>query len=121
MYRAEQIKQYRALLPERVLVRVESSDDGLWAHISTADGRLSHCYTQAANALELVPLVNDAIQTFFEIPTEFRSEVGYYSPLSDGHIRIEEIFNKLVAMEKQANAEGKSEATLTLKDSELIC
>lgn len=122
MDRAILLKEYRARLPLRVRVLIESSDEGLWATISTDDGRLSNCYTQAANATELVTMVNDAIQTYFEIPEEFRREVGYYVPLSDKHLRIEDMFNQLVAIEKETNIQGGSETTLTLKEPELqVC
>ena len=122
MDRVQQAKEYRARLPERVMVHIESSDNGLSAQITAADGKISHCYTQATNAVELVPMINDAVQTYFEIPEEFRSEVGYYSPLSDSHINLEEMFNQLVSLEKQANQQGKSETTLTLRDAKLqVC
>jgi len=114
--------QYRATLPERVEARIESSEDGLWAYLSTKDGRLSHCYTQAANMTELLPMINDAILTSFEIPEEYRGDVGYYIPLGEEHVKIEEILNRMIAIEKQASASGESLATLTLKDAMLqVC
>ncbi len=120
--RESTIKEYRSRLPQRIKVSIESSEEGLWARISADDGSLEHCYTQAANITELVPMVNDAVQTHFEVPEEFRSEVGYYSPLSDTHIQLEDMFRKLVSMERQASATGKSEAILTLKDNQLeVC
>ena len=79
---AEKTKEYRALLPQRIKVSVESSEDGLWATISTEDGSLKHCYTQAANATELVTMVNDAVLTHYEIPEEFQGKVGFYSPMT---------------------------------------
>lgn len=122
MERDKLVQEYRARLPERVDVRIEGSDEGLSARISTPDGKISHCYTQAGGAVELVPMINDAIQTYFEIPDEFRSAVGYYAPLSETHIRLEEMFNQLVSLEKQANQQGESQTTLTLRDAELqVC
>lgn len=73
----EQVEKFRTLLPVRVVVRVENTDDGLWAKISTPDGTLSNCYTQGANAVELVTMINDALFTHFEVPEEVRNKVGY--------------------------------------------
>ncbi len=110
------------MLPERVKVSVESTNDGLWARISAEGSNvLDNCYTQAANSAELVLMVNDAIQTHFEIPEELKSEVGYYTPVSERHLRLEEMFRNLVMMEQEADTRGKSETTLTLKDNELVC
>ena len=123
MKKGQELKKYHDMLPERILVKIESSEeDGLWAKVSTADGRLSNCYTQAANIAELIPMINDAVQTHFDIPTKYRKEVGYYVPLSDEHIRLEDMFNHLVSLEKQANLQGKSQTTLTLRESQLqVC
>lgn len=117
MNKAQKIEGFKALLPARVIINVENTDDGLWAKISTPDGKLSSCYTQAANAVELVPMVNDAIFTHFEVPDAIRGEIGYYVPLSDNHIRMEEMFNQLVSMQKQLGVKGDSETTLTLQDA----
>ena len=117
MNRTQEIQGFKALLPTRVVLNVENTDDGLWARISTSDGKLSNCYTQAANAVELVTMVNDAIFTHFEVPEALRSAIGYYVPLSDAHIQWEEMFNKLVSMEKQLGLMGDSETTLTLKEA----
>ena len=62
-------------------------------------------------------MVNDAIFTQFEVPEALRSEIGYYVPLSDAHTQWEEMFNKLVSMEKQLDLKGDSETTLTLKEA----
>ncbi|MDP3764482.1 MAG: hypothetical protein Q8Q95_02570, partial [bacterium] len=64
-------------LPVRVVVNVENTDEGLWAKISTPDGKLSNCYTQATNATELVVMINDAIFTYFEVPEKFRKNLGW--------------------------------------------
>lgn len=117
MNKAQKIKGFRAVLPARVVVNMENTEDGLWAKISTSDGKLSNCYTQAANAVELVTMVNDAIFTHFEIPEDFRSKIGYYVPLSDNHVRMEEMFNKLVSMEKQLGLKRDSKTTLTLQEA----
>ncbi|MDP3764481.1 MAG: hypothetical protein Q8Q95_02565, partial [bacterium] len=107
-------------LPVRVVVNVENTDEGLWAKISTPDGKLSNCYTQATNATELVVMINDAIFTHFEVPEKFRKNLGFYVPLSNKHLRKEEMFNKLVSMGKQLDAKGGSETTLTLR-KEMAC
>lgn len=111
------INKYRNRLPMRVTVHIENTEDGLWAKISTLDGKISNCYTQADSPAELLLMVNDAILTFFEIPEDARKDIGFYVPLSQQHVRIEEMFNKFVAMEKEIGQKGHSEATLTLQDA----
>ncbi|MFH1170852.1 MAG: hypothetical protein V1704_04885 [Candidatus Vogelbacteria bacterium] len=113
----QEIMKFRAVLPNRVIVNVENTDDGLWAKVSTVDGKLSNCYTQAINATELIVMINDAIFTHFEIPEETRKCIGFYVPLSNEHLQMEEMFNKIVSMEKQLSAEGDSETTLTLREA----
>ncbi len=62
-------------------------------------------------------MVNDAILTYFEIPENERKDVGFYMPLTEQHVRIEEMFNQFVSMEKEIEQRGSSETTLTLQDS----
>lgn len=119
MDKTQQLASFRAILPARVVVNVENTDDGLWAKVSTPGGELSNCYTQATNAAELVVMINDAIFTHFEIPERIRKEIGFYVPFSSKHLRIEEMFNKLISMEKQLSIDGDSETTLTLR--EVVC
>src|SRR3989344_8340558 len=107
----KKVLNFRALLPARVIVNVENTEDGLWAKVSTSDGRLSNCYTQAINATELIVMINDAIFTHFEIPEKIRKDVGFYVPLSNEHLRMEEMFNKLVSMERQWGTQGDSKTT----------
>ncbi|MEK7565359.1 MAG: hypothetical protein AAB394_00155 [Patescibacteria group bacterium] len=120
MNKAQQITSFRAVLPTRVIVNVENTGDGLWAKVSTPDGRLSNCYTQATNAVELVVMINDAIFTHFEIPVNLRKSIGFYVPLSNEHLRIEEMFNKLVSMDKQLDIKGDSKTTLVFRE-EITC
>lgn len=120
MDKVQKIASFRAILPVRVVVNVENTDDGLWAKVSTPDGKLSNCYTQATNTTELVVMINDAIFTHFEIPEKIRKNIGFYVPLSNEHLRIEEMFDKLVSMEKQLDTKGGSETTLTLRE-EVTC
>lgn len=119
MSRDLQIKEIRSKLPARVSVQVESTDEGLWAKISSPDGKLANCYTQASNAAELVVMVNDAIFTHYEIAEDVRKDIGYYVPVSHNHLRMEELFNSLVSMEKQLGFSGSREETLTLQEA--IC
>ena len=109
------ITGYRKALPQRVNVRIEKEGDGFWAKITTADGRLSNCYTQAHDIAELVVMINDAVQTHFDIPEHMREHVGFYVPLADEHIRWEAVFHELVAMQHQSG----TETTLTLHQAEL--
>lgn len=120
MNKVQQTASFKAILPIRVVVNVENTEDGLWAKVSTPDCKLSNCYTQATNAAELVVMINDAIFTHFEVPEKIRKDIGFYVPLSDKHLHIEEMFNELVSMGKQLDAKGGSETTLTLR-REVVC
>ena len=109
------ITEYRKVLPECINVRVEKEGDGFWAKITTTDGHLSNCYTQANDIAELVVMINDAVQTHYEIPEHLRARVGFYVPLSVEHLRWEAVFRELVAMQHQSG----TDTTLTLHQSEL--
>ncbi|HEY4479698.1 MAG TPA: hypothetical protein VI981_05085 [Candidatus Paceibacterota bacterium] len=111
------MKEYKARLPLRVQISIKNTDEGLWAKISTTDGKIDNCYTQASSATELLLMVNDAILTYFEIPEDSRKDVGFYVPLSKQHVRIEDMFNQFVSMEKEIDQRGRSEKTLTLQNS----
>ncbi|MBI1974515.1 MAG: hypothetical protein HYS51_01540 [Candidatus Zambryskibacteria bacterium] len=108
-------KYYASLLPQRLSVKIEKDDNGLWARVN----ELSHCYTQAANATELIEMINDAVQTHFEIPESFKKDVGYYIPLSDEHVKVEEMFRKLIEIEQRVSAGFDVEETLNLSNSVL--
>ena len=112
----QQIKEYRAKLPDRINVSIKNEDGGFWAKITTSDGQLSNCYTQAENINELVVMINDAVQTHFEVPEELREKVGFYLPVPENHLRWEEFFNQLSAMQ----SEGGNETILTLRKPELV-
>ena len=112
----QQIKEYRKLLPERINVRIENENGGFWAKITTPDKKLSNCYTQAESITELVVMINDAVQTHFEIPEEIREKVGFYLPVSDDHLRWEAMFNQLTAMQHPT----KKETILTLQAPQLV-
>ena len=100
MSKKDLISHYTKLLPDRITVRVERTEDGLWAQIL----ELPHCYTQAASASELTEMLNDAIQTHFEIPEKYKKEVGYYVPLHGKHVQYEEMFRRLVSLEQKVSA-----------------
>lgn len=112
----EQIKEYRAKLPDRINVSIKNEDGSFWAKITTPDGELSNCYTQANNISELVVMINDAVQTHFEIPEKIREKVGFYVPISDNHLRWEAMFNQLSAMQNK----GGKKTILTLRKPELV-
>ena len=112
----DQIKQYRSLLPERISVRIVNEDGGFWAQITAPEAGLSDCYTQADSINELMLMINDAVQTHFEIPEEVREKVGFYIPVPTNHLRFEEMFNQLASMEKHES----EETTLTLREPELV-
>ncbi len=111
-----QIKKYRAKLPNRINVSIKNEDGSFWAKITTSDGELSNCYTQAENINELVVMINDAVQTHFEIPEKIREQVGFYVPIAQNHLRWEAMFNQLSAMQNK----GGKKTTLALRKPELV-
>jgi predicted RNase H-like HicB family nuclease len=68
--------EYRRRLPETVTVHVTHDEHGFGARVK----ELPHCYTQADSYLELVQMLNDAIFTYLDIPSELIGKVGYYMP-----------------------------------------
>ena len=80
----QQIKEYRAKLPDRINVSIKNEDGSFWAKITTPDGELSNCYTQADNINELVVMINDAVQTHCEVPEGIREQVGFYESQGSG-------------------------------------
>ena len=115
MNKEEQIAKYRKILPTQVSIRVGgSTEEGYWAKITSREGNLDNCYTQAETFIGLLPMITDAVQTHFDVPEEIRDEVGSYVPLSANHLRWEDALNKLATLEKQGEGE------LTLKDAQLV-
>jgi len=113
MSKEELIKKYSQLLPQRIDVHSEgANEEGFWAKVTAPGTDLQNCYTEAASIPELILMVNDAVKTHFEIPEDIREEVGFYAPLPDNHLRMEEMFNKLVLM---GNQEGRSITSLELQ------
>lgn len=117
MLKTEEIASIRARLPVRIGVEITTSDIGLSAKVTSPDGMLSNCYTQAANATELVLMVNDAVFTHFEVPEDVRNEIGFYAPVTEAHLQMEKMFNELVSLEKKLEANGDGQATLTLQEA----
>ena len=109
-------QHYAKMLPKRISVRIEKDENGLWAKIL----ELPHCYTQASSGSELLEMINDAVQTHFEVPEKFKKEVGYYIPLTDEHQRLEEMFRKLVEIEQKVSAGMNVETTFNLSTS-VVC
>lgn len=102
MKNEELVKQFSQVLPQRINVHSGGSpEEGYWAKI-TADGTdMQNCYTQADSISELILMVNDAVKTHYEVPEDIRDQVGFYAPLSENHLRWEEMLTKLVSMEKE--------------------
>ena len=94
------LKHYTNLLPKRITLTVEKSDQGLWATIK----EIPFCYTQASSSSELIEMLNDAILTHFEVPKNFRNKVGYYAPVSQKHLQMEDMFRKLISIEHKINS-----------------
>ena len=68
--------EYSNKLPKQVTVKVTHDADGFAAEVV----ELPHCYTQAASFAELIDMVNDAIFTYLDIPTELIGKIAYYAP-----------------------------------------
>ena len=76
MKQVKNIQFYKKLLPEKLTLEVNKTQEGFWAKVK----ELPHCYTQGNTFLELVEMINDSIYTYLEIPQRFRKKVGYYLP-----------------------------------------
>ncbi|MDP3646294.1 MAG: hypothetical protein Q8R25_04365 [bacterium] len=111
-----QVHEYRAKLPARISVRILNEDGGFWAKITTPDGKLSNCYTQADTIPDLVSMINDAVKTHFDVPEKIREEVGFYVPVPEDHLRWEAMFIQLSAMQHPT----AKDTTLTLREPELV-
>ena len=107
----EELTRFKALLPARITVKVEKNADeeGVWAQVID----LPHCYTQASNISELPGMVTDAILRHFEVPEEYHQALGQYIPVSEKHLRLEEMFKNLVSIEEKALAGEEVEETFS--------
>lgn len=81
MKKEKNLQFYKKLLPERLTLEINKTEEGFWAEVK----ELPHCYTQGNTFLELIEMINDSIYTYLEVPQKFRKKVGYYLPkeLSD--------------------------------------
>jgi len=71
------IESYKKLLPETLSVKIHRGDGNrLVAEITN----FPHCFTQAKDYDELIPMVNDVVYTYLEIPIKHMKELGYYVP-----------------------------------------
>ena len=68
---------YQSQLLHSIKVKIgKSKDGGFWVEILDLPG----CFTQANNAEELFVMVNDAVYTYFGIPTEYFISLPRYFP-----------------------------------------
>ena len=113
------ILKYLKLLPQRITVKVEKNldEEGYWAKIM----ELPHCYTQASTISELAGMVTDAIQTHFEIPEKYKKNLGYYVPVSEKHLQLEEIFRKLVSIEQKVSQGKEVKAVFQRAEYAVVC
>jgi predicted RNase H-like HicB family nuclease len=71
------INALRALFPSELKVSVMRSENGNFvAHIDTFKG----LFTEGSNFSELIEMVNDAVKTYFEVPSKFLSYMPNYIP-----------------------------------------
>ncbi len=100
MKQEKDLQFYKELMPNRLTLEIQKSEDGFWAKVK----ELPHCYTQARDFFELIEMVNDAVYTYLEIPDTFRKMVGFYVPkeLSD-EIRKREWENMFKELSEKSN------------------
>jgi len=73
----KKIKTLRGLFPSEITVKVHRSQDGKYcAEIITYKG----CFTESETFSGLIEMVNDAIKTYFEIPSKYFSFMPDYLP-----------------------------------------
>jgi predicted RNase H-like HicB family nuclease len=64
--------------PDKIDVVIKQVEGGYFAKIvSITDGNV---VTQANSPEELFEMVNDALNEYLEIPTQYRQELGYFMP-----------------------------------------
>ena len=68
---------YKWGFKEKIEVTINSSKDG--GYIARVNN-LSGCITQAENGKELFEMVNDAVYTYFQIPTEYQPYMPTFFP-----------------------------------------
>ena len=68
---------YQSKLPSSIQVKIgKSIDGGFWVEILN----LSGCFTQAEDVEQLFVMVNDAVYTYFDIPTGYFPFLPRYFP-----------------------------------------
>jgi len=72
----ENLKKYEELLPSKITVHIQKTEEGLYAKIL----ELPNCNTQADNFVELIDMVNDAVFSYLDIPEKYQGKLGYYAP-----------------------------------------
>ena len=71
----EQIKALYKSFPKKILVRIaRSKDGGFVAEVRTFPG----CFTQGDTFSELIAMINDCVQEYFEVPRKYRSYMPEY-------------------------------------------
>jgi hypothetical protein len=98
----EKISYFKSIIPQRIKVRLMRSDDEKSICVQVLD--LPHCYTQVENTNELPEMLTDLVLTHYEVPKEFRNELGSYIPISDKHLKLEEAFRRLIEIGAQTCA-----------------
>jgi hypothetical protein len=104
MKKEQDVNKFRNLIPQRITVKVERNKDekGIWAKILD----LPHCYTQTLDVSELPSMITDLVLTHFEVPEKFKKELGQYVPVSATHLKLEEMFRRLITIGEKTE-EGK--------------
>src|ERR1035437_7267070 len=93
---------FKSIIPQRINVQLIRSDDEKSICVRILD--LPHCYTQVESTSELPEMITDLVLTHFEVPVEFRDELGSYIPLSHKHLKLEEAFRRLIEIEAKTDA-----------------
>jgi hypothetical protein len=88
------IAYFKSIIPQRINVQLIRSDDEKSICVQVLN--LPHCYTQVRNTNELPEMLTDLVLTHFEVPKEFRDQLGSYIPISNKHLRLEEAFRRLI-------------------------
>ena len=73
----KKVTALRALFPREITVRVHRSEDGgFWVEILRFPG----CVTQGDTFSELIEMINDALRTYFEVPSKYLPFMPTYLP-----------------------------------------
>jgi predicted RNase H-like HicB family nuclease len=73
----QEVNRLRELFPQEINVSVSRSGEGTFlARVNTFRG----IFTEGKTFFELMEMINDAIQTYFEIPEKYASYMPSYIP-----------------------------------------